>query len=676
MKRLRPSLTFVLALCTAYLLLSGTLLAQNVTTTAGGYVGDNGSATNAAVSAPSGLLRDSVGNTYVSDFYGQRIRKITSSGTISTYAGNGKGGYNGDGLLATQAEIFYTAGMTFDLSGNIVFADGGNSRVRKIDKSTRIVTTIAGDGTFGYTGDGGPATSAELGQPWGLMYDSAGNLYIADVAENVVRVVNTSGVIHTFAGTGVAGYSGDGGPATSAEIYGPSGLAIDSSSNIYIADRFNHRVRKVDAHGKISTFAGNGTTGAGGDGGPATSASIGNCKGLAIRSGVLYISNGGKSRVRSVAISTGIINTYAGSTTGYDGDGLPLTSSMFFSPSGLLFDSSGNLFLADQLNGRVRKAVSGNMTTFAGGYLGDTKGALSAAFYFPEAIAFDSSNNYYVADYTSNRVRMISAAGTITTVAGNGTSGYSGDGGPATSAQLYLPTGVVADGSLNIYISDSANNVIRKVDHASGTISTFATYANWSTLGALALSADGKSGYVVDQSTCAAYQVDGQGNVTLIAGVEFVCGYNGDNISAVTAQLNTPYGIAVDSSNNIYIADSSNNRIRKVNTSTGIITTYAGNGTCGFSGDGGPPTSAELCFPEDLVLNNGIAYIADTSNLRIRKVQNTIISTWAGTGIAGYNGDGLPALSTNFDDPVAITKNTFGTIFMVDDVQSRVRKIK
>jgi sugar lactone lactonase YvrE len=673
----RPtSRVFALAVCVTVLFSLNHLQAQTVSTTAGGYVGDTSPATSAAISAPSGLLRDSSGNTFVSDFYGQRIRKINPSGTISTYAGNGKGGYNGDGILATQAEILYTAGMTFDSGGNIVFADGGNSRVRKIDKSTKIVTTIAGNGTFGYTGDGGPATSAEIGQPWGLMYDNAGNLYIADVGENVVRVVNPSGIIHTFAGTGVAGFSGDGGPATSAEIYGPSGLAMDSNSNIYIADRFNHRVRKVNAHGTISTFAGNGSTGAGGDGGPATAATIGNPKGLVIRSGVLYISNGGKSRVRSVVISTGIINTYAGSTGGYDGDGLPLTSSMFFSPSGLLFDSSGNLFLADQLNGRVRKAVGGNMTTFAGGYLGDTKGALSAAFYFPEAIAFDSSNNYYVADYAGNRVRMISSAGTITTVAGNGTSGYSGDGGPATSAQLYLPAGLVVDANLNVYVSDSANNVIREVEHSTGNIFTFATYANWSALGALTLAADGNSGYVVDQGTCAVYQIDGSGNVTLVAGVEFVCGYNGDNISAVTAQLNTPYGIAVDSSGNIYIADSGNNRIRKINVSTGIITTYAGDGTCGFSGDGGSPTAAELCFPEGVVLNNGITYIADTSNLRIRRIQNNVISTWAGTGNYGYNGDGLGALATNFDDPVAITKNTFGTIFIVDDVQARVRKIK
>jgi sugar lactone lactonase YvrE len=673
----RPtSRVFALTVCVTVLFSLNHLQAQTVSTTAGGYVGDNGPATSAAISNPNGLLRDSSGNTFVSDFYGQRIRKINSSGTISTYAGNGKGGYNGDGMLATQTEISYTTGMVFDSAGNIVFADGGNSRVRKIDKSTRIVTTIAGNGTYGYTGDGGPATSAEIGQPWGLMYDSTGNLYIADIGENVVRKVDTSGIIHTYAGTGVAGFSGDGGPAISAELYAPDGLAMDTNGNIYIADRFNHRVRKVNAHGTISTFAGNGNGNYSGDGGPATSAAIGNPREVIIRSGVLYIFNGGRSRVRNVTISTGTINTYAGSFGGYDGDGLPLTSSEFFGPSNGLFDSSGNFYLTDSLNGRVRKSVNGNMTTIAGGYIGDTKGALSAALVLPEAIAFDSNNNYYVADYAGNRVRMISSAGTITTIAGNGTSGYSGDGGPATSAQLYFPNGLVVDANLNVYVSDSANNVIREVEHATGTIFTFATDANWSALGALALAADGNSGYVVDQGTCAVYQIDGSGNVTLVAGVELVCGYNGDNISAVTAQLNTPYGVAVDSSGNIYIADSGNNRIRKVNISTGIITTYAGNGTCGFSGDGGSPTAAELCFPEGVVLNNGVTYIADTSNLRIRRIQNNVISTWAGTGNYGYNGDGLGALATNFDDPVAITKNTFGTIFIVDDVQERVRKIK
>jgi len=661
----------VLGVCALALAAFG--FGQTVTTTAGGYVGDGGPATSAAIIFPHGLARDSSGNIYVSDVYGQRIRKITRAGKISTYAGTGISGYNGDGMVASKTQISYPSGLTFDPAGNLVFADGGNSRVRKIDRTTTLVSTIAGDGTFGYTGDGGPATSAELGQPWELLYDSSKNLYISDVGDNVVRIVNSGGTINTFAGDGVAGFSGDGGPAIKAELNIPSGLAIDAGKNVYIADRLNHRVRKVDTTGTITTFAGDGNTGYSGDGGPATSAAIGNPRGLKVKSGTLYISNSGRSRVRNVVLNTQIINTYAGSFTGYDGDGHSLTSSQFFGGSALFFDRTGNLFLNDSFNGRVRKAVSGNMMTLGGGYLGDTKVATSAALYVPEAVAFDKHGNYFIADYAGNRVRKVSATGKITTVAGTGISGYSGDGGPATSAMLYFPAGVVVDSNLNLYIADQANNVIRKVDTA-GKISTFATYANWSSLGAMAVDTANNL-FVVDQFTCAAYTISPAGAVSLFAGVEFTCGYNGDNIPATTAELNTPYGIAIDSSGNVYIADSSNNRIRKVD-STGKIFTTAGNGTCGFSGDHGPPTSAELCFPEGVVLNHNITYIADTFNVRIRKIQSNVITTIAGTGISGYNGDGLPALSTNLDDPVAITSNAKGTVYELDDAQARVRKIK
>jgi len=661
----------VLGVCALALAAFG--FGQTVTTTAGGYVGDGGPATSAAIIFPHGLARDSSGNIYVSDVYGQRIRKITRAGKISTYAGTGISGYNGDGMVASKTQISYPSGLTFDPAGNLVFADGGNSRVRKIDRTTTLVSTIAGDGTFGYTGDGGPATSAELGQPWELLYDSSKNLYISDVGDNVVRIVNSGGTINTFAGDGVAGFSGDGGPAIKAELNIPSGLAIDAGKNVYIADRLNHRVRKVDTTGTITTFAGDGNTGYSGDGGPATSAAIGNPRGLKVKSGTLYISNSGRSRVRNVVLNTQIINTYAGSFTGYDGDGHSLTSSQFFGGSALFFDRTGNLFLNDSFNGRVRKAVSGNMMTLGGGYLGDTKVATSAALYVPEAVAFDKHGNYFIADYAGNRVRKVSATGKITTVAGTGVSGYSGDGGPATSAMLYFPAGVVVDSNLNLYIADQANNVIRKVDTA-GKISTFATYANWSSLGAMAVDTANNL-FVVDQFTCAAYTISPAGAVSLFAGVEFTCGYNGDNIPATTAELNTPYGIAIDSSGNVYIADSSNNRIRKVD-STGKIFTTAGNGTCGFSGDHGPPTSAELCFPEGVVLNHNITYIADTFNVRIRKIQSNVITTIAGTGISGYNGDGLPALSTNLDDPVAITSNAKGTVYELDDAQARVRKIK
>jgi len=455
-------------------------------------------------------------------------------------------------------------------------------------------------------------------------------------------------------------------------------MAFDGGGNFYIADTLNHRVRVVSTAGIINTFAGNGQAGFSGDGGAATGAAIGNPRGLSFRDGALYIGNAGLDNIRTVPTRTGIINTYAGSGYGYDGDGNALLSSLFAVPSGLLFNSAGDLLVADTRNQRLRQATSGVMETVAGGFIGDGGMATSAALVVPEAITFNQAGDYYIADSNGNRIRKVNAAGEISTVAGTGVSGYSGDGGVATAATLYYPLGAALDSIGNLYIADDGNNVIRKVD-TSGNISTFATDANFSGLGVMVADSSNNL-YVVDQGTCVVWKVSPSGTVSVVAGVEFTCGYNGDKIPAPTAQLNTPVGVAVDGQGNIFIADFGNNRVRKVNAK-GIISTFAGNGTCGFLGDGGSLASAELCSPEGVAVTAGegsigeTVYIADTGNFRIRKVVANIISTYAGTGVEGYNGDGLPALSTNLDDPVAVTLNPSGIPYVVDDLTNRVRKI-
>ncbi len=654
----------------AMLLMASALFSQTVTTVVGGDHGDGGTATKASLDFPFSLAKDASGNLYVSEFYGHRIRKVTPAGTISTYAGTGIAGYNGDGIAANTAMLYYPSGIAFDPAGNLIVADGGNNRVRKIDTSGTI-TTIAGTGVVGYTGDGGPALSATFNQPWGITYDSAGNLYITDIGNCVVRIVNPAGIIHTFAGNGICSYGGDGGPATSASLTYPRGM-VANGGNLYIADTDNYRVRKVNAAGTISTFAGNGTNGFTGDGGLATAAEIARPRALAFHNQTLYISNAGHQRVRDVVLSTGIINTFAGSSYGYDGDNNALLSSEFAGLAGLLFDSTGALLIADGANNRVRKTSSGVMKTIAGGYIGDTKTASAASVGGPEALAFDQSGAYYIAEANGNRIRKVSAAGTITTIAGTGVNGYSGDGGSGTLAQLSYPLGVAVDSGGNVYIADDFNAVIRKVDTL-GNISTFATDPNFSGLGVIATDSSNNL-YVVDQGTCVIWKVTPAAVVSVYAGVEFSCGYNGDNISALTAQLNIPVGVALDSRGNVYIADYGNNRVRKV-TASGIISTLAGDGNCGFTGDGGLGTSAELCSPEGVaVTSTGAIYIADTNNLRIRKLAAGIITTYAGTGISGFNGD-VSALAANFDDPVAVTVNSSNTLYMLDDVTERVRKI-
>jgi YVTN family beta-propeller protein len=649
----------------------GTTPGFTVATSAGGLVGDGRAATQAAIGAPYAVAQDATGNLYISDNFRHRIRKITPAGLISTVAGNGISGYNGDNIPASTAMLSYPNGLVFDKAGNLLVADGGNSRIRRIDTAGNI-TTVVGNGVFGYSGDGGLAVQAEMTQPFSLILDRKGNLYTSDLSNQVIRKIDASGIITTYAGNGIAGFGGDGGPATSASLNFPRGLATDAANNLYIADTINNRVRVVNATtGIINTFAGNGSGGASGDGGPAVNAAVGRPAALTLQTGVLYIGSA-QSPVRDVVISTGIINSYAGSSYGYDGDGHSLLNSKFAGPRPF-FDSTGKFLVADSFNGRLRKAVGGVMRTIAGGYLGDGGNATAGALVFPSSLRFDNAGNYYIADSGGNRVRKVSANGEISTVAGTGINGYSGDGGQATLATLSYPYGAAADSRGNLYISDNFNNVIRKVS-VTGTISTFVTNANFSSLGAMIVDSANNL-YVVDSGTCVVWKITTPAAiVSVAAGVDFICGYNGDNISATIAQLNAPLSLAVDTHGNLYIADTSNNRMRKVN-SAGVITTLAGDGICGFVDDVAA-TEGELCLPFDVAVNTmGTLYIADTLNLRIRQVSGAILSTYVGAAGSGFNGDGLNPLSTDLDDPIAVAVSPQGAVYFLDDVEQRVRVV-
>jgi sugar lactone lactonase YvrE len=361
-------------------------VAPVITTVAGtgsaGFSGDGGQATSAKVMSPFGVAADTHGNIFIADTFNSRVRKVAADGIITTFAGDGSAGPypSGDGDAAVLASLFDPMDVAVDSGGNVFIADTYNNCIRKVDTGG-IITTVAGTGISGFSGDGGAATLAQLSCPYGVAVDAAGNLFISDLLNNRIRKVDASGIITTMAGNGVQGFSGDGGSAISAELYFPFGIDVDSSGNIYFSDSDNERVRKVSPGGIITTIAGDGTAGYLGDGGPGTSARLDSPNGLSVDSlGNVYVADEGNSRIRAIAPS-GIITTIAGSeSAGFSGDGGPSTAAGLRQPGGVAADRLGNLYIADTYDYRIRKlsSINGFIDTGSTGSIsGTVKDALS-----------------------------------------------------------------------------------------------------------------------------------------------------------------------------------------------------------------------------------------------------------------------------------------------------------
>jgi sugar lactone lactonase YvrE len=441
-----------------------TAIVSNVLTIAFGFAGDGGGATKAQLAGPAGVAVDSSGNLYIATYADNRIRKVDSKNSISTFAGNSGYGFAGDGGPATSAQLSAPRGIAVDSGGNLYLADRWNNRIRKIAGGT--LTTIAGNGLGSFGGDGGSPLNAQLSAPDGVAIDNTGNVYISDFLNNRVRMVSPSGVISTVAGNGNSGFSGDGGAATSAQLSQPAGLAVDSAGNLYIADSNNGAVRMVTPAGIISTVAGTGTPGFSGDGGAATSAKMMAPFAVALDSaGNLYIADY-YGWIRKVTASTGVMLTLAGNgTIGYSGDGGAATAAQFYNPLGVAVDSSGTVYVADSNNGAVRMIQNGLITTIAGNgtltYAGDGGLASFAQFSQISSVAVDAQGNIYVADTGNNAIRLFPLGGLVTTIAGNGAQGYLGDGGPATVAELNGPKAMAVTAAGNVYFTDAGNNSVR-----------------------------------------------------------------------------------------------------------------------------------------------------------------------------------------------------------------------
>ena len=574
---------------------------------------DGHSASSAPLRGPISVAQDNAGNLYIADGADNRIRKVDASGVITTFAGNGQGGYNGDRIKATDAELNFPNSLAFDTKGNLYFSDSGNNRVRVISPDG-IVNTVAGNGSQGILGDKGPALQAQL-NPLAIAVDRQGNLFISTF-DSRIRKVDTNGIIDTIAGTGTSAYTGDNGPATLASLSLATALTTDAMGNVYLADYYNGFVRVIDTTGKIRPVAG--------------------------------------------------IGSY-----GYIADGVPALQSVMV-PNGIALDSSGNnLYIADSnLNHTVIDRVdltTGLLHFVAGngnlGFLGDGGRPLNAEFNDPSHLIVDAHGNVFVADYGNNRIREISGAN-ITTIAGTGT----GDGGPATSAFLNLPQGVAADATGNIVLAD---NLIARRFTLGGAINPFGQLL----APPMAVAVDATGNFYVTDQEPVVLKITPAGSTSIVAG-NGNDGYTGDNGPATKARISNPTGLAVDALGNIYFTDLTNSRIRKVDIATGLITTIAGNGSPIDSGDGGPALSAGFT-PFDIAIDHpGNIYVADFVDNRVRKISTDgTISTFAGTGVAGYSGDGGAAAAAQLFFPTGVATDSAGNVYIADNGNDVVRRV-
>ena len=600
------------------------------------------------ISLVDGIAVDKNGNIYIAMRDNNIISRVDTHGNMTRFAGTGESGFSGDKGKATEAQLKIPAGLTFDKKGNLYIADRNNHRIRKVD-TRGIITTVAGNGTAGFSGDGGKATQAQLNLPSGVAVDDKGNIYISDRSNNRVRVVDNKGTITTFAGNGGDGYKGDLGPATQAQLSKPFGLALDKKGNLYIADRENNRVRKVNPQGIITTVAGDGGFFFMGDNGPSYRASIAGPTGVVVdKNGILYIADRNNNRIRSVD-TQGMIRTVAGTgQQDYNGESEIARDTNLYLPFGVALDQDGKILIIDRSHYRIRRMDPrrGSIETVAGNgvkmFAGDGGPATGAKLSFPHGIAVDKKGNVIFSDKGHYRIRRVSPDGIIQTIAGTGIRGNIGDGLPALKASIYGATSLKLNDKEEMFIISPSSFVsILRKIDEKGMMRKVLDTVSKDYLESIAKSK-----------------------------------YKGKVQTGELAVITTFSDIAFDHKGNMFISDRINHQIRKV-SAQGKITTIAGTGESAYYGDGGPASEAAFRDPSALVTDKaGNLYIADAANNMIRKIDTQgIVTTFAGNGDHENSGDGGPALKAGIRNMDYLAMSPTGELHIVGMNSHIVRKI-
>jgi uncharacterized protein (TIGR03437 family) len=636
-------------------------------------LGDNGPATAALMHFPVDVAIDAAGNLWIADEPGHRVRRVSPGGIITTVLGNGIGGYSGDGGQGSAAQTNGPRSITIDPAGNVYVGEFFGYRIRKISPSG-IVTTVAGNGSRGFSGEGGQATNAQIGEVNDVALLPNNILVFSDATNHILRQVNlATGIITKFAGTGTPGLSGDGGPPLLAQFSAPHGLAADADGRLFVADTFNCRIRVIH-QGVIRSLAGSACGYR--DAPDPNNAQFHAPRGVSLDPTNplnLYVADQFNNRIRLVTIPSGSVTTVTGNgRQSFSGDNGPLPNVAFNWPYGVTVDRNGALIIADTQNARVRRFAANVVSTIAGDSRATGSGgpASNARFFYPRGIAYAKDGSLYISDFNNVCIRRILPSGNILPAVGI-CGVLSEPLGPLTPG---YPIGVAVDDDNNIFFGDLTSRVF--VVTPGGFAGRYLIEPG--VPAGMAFNAAKTLLYIADRGLHVVWRIDiTTGAGTIIAGRRGEAGFSGDGGPADQAHFNTPEYVAVDPGGAVYVSDTNNHRIRRIGQN-GFISTVAGTGRCNTFAAEVAALDSNLCSPEGIIVDSGGNLVfAERDAHRIRRLRAVtgIVETIAGSrsGQAGFDGDGALALQALLYEPRGLALDSGGDIYFADGRNHRIR---